>query len=165
MKMSNAEVMKKITLLNNEKDELRRREIQTNYIQYPSSEDKKQALEGNDYDYYKTTEMIAEIDKQIIYLKGKLAYANATVMVDGYDLTIGQCLVKLGQLNDAIERYDSLRGQKQKSSMVASTGIVTYTEYLYNIAESKEIYKKLVEEKASLQVAVDRVNLLNEIEI
>ena len=165
MKLSNSEIMKKLDLLYDEKAELTSNESNNNHITYATAVDKKIALDGNDYNYKNVTKRIAEIDSEVIMLKGKLAVANATVIVPGYNLTIGQCLVKLGQINEGIRRYDRLRSTKQTYSTVYNTGSISYTEYLHDVNDAKKKYNELCNEKAALQVAIDKINLLNEIEL
>lgn len=86
------------------------------------------------------------------------------------DLTIGEGLVKLAQLNNEIKTLTRYRTTKQVVKTVKHATFegdkdgVLVREHLYDIHQVDEDIKSLQREVSRLQVAIDRTNLTNMIE-
>ena len=83
--------------------------------------------------YTETSGALLEYDDRIRKLKGLLAYANATTIVEGFDMTINEALIYLAQLNARVRRYDYLISfQKLTRKTVGIDGKIEYTKILYD---------------------------------
>ena len=124
-----------------------------------------------DFDYGEFVKKIDELQAQERKIKTLLAYSNATTKLVGIeDLTIGEGLVKLAQLNSKLR---TLAGYKTTKQVVKTVKHATFegdkdrvyvTEYLYDPKNVDEDIKSLQREISHLQVAIDRTNLTNMIE-
>lgn len=162
MKVCHMEAMKEIRALEEKKAALHNEEYASYRISYREDEEKI----GTDYSYETTREAIAEVDRKIRKIKCALARANSTVVLDGFDITIGEGLIYLAQLN---EEYNWLlrltRGRKPLERQLTSSGALEYTECLIDLAAVKAELEQRKRTISALQIAIDRANLLNFIEI
>jgi hypothetical protein len=117
------------------------------------------------YDYAATRKEIAEIDEQVRNIKHALAKANCSVVIDDFGITIGEALVYLAQLNAEYSRLDNLSGYDKLSREITSNGVLEYTECLFDPEQAETDQKVLYSKICKLQVAIDRANLVNFIEI
>ena len=162
MKVCNTEIMKEIKTLNDRKNDLINFETVNSTVTFLKDEDKTLPS----YSYEEVTKELAEIDNRVLYLKDKLSYSNATTIVPEFNLTIASALTYLAILQSKKDRYYRL-SLNDKLRRIGSNrdGQVEYTETLYEPSECKRIYEEIVEEINKLQMAIDRVNLTNSIEI
>lgn len=86
-------------------------------------------------------------------------------MLEGFDITIGEGLVLLAQLNVDYSRLSYMARHQQLTRRITPVGIIEYTECLYNVEEVTEAARALKNRISSLQVAIDRANLINTIEV
>lgn len=161
MKLCHSEIMKKIKELNAKKEQVLAQENKRAKIRFKEAEKKVTTK----YDYAKTRKQIEEIDAEIRRLKLLLAKANCVVMVDGFNFTIGEALVYLAQLNSRWEVLSTLAENEQLTRSVTYNGVVEYTECVYNVETAEKDLEKLESEISRLQVAIDRANLNNYIEV
>ena len=161
MKLCNAEIMKKIKLLDQKKEDILSEEIRTYDVTYQSAADKI----DYGYSFTATREKIRDIDSEIRKLKHLLNCSNATTIVEGFDLTLGECLVYMSQLNNEKDRLEWLAKKEPKERRSTINGVIEYTELNYDKAECKKAVDTVLETIARLQVAIDRTNLTNMIEI
>ncbi len=85
--------------------------------------------------------------------------------VDGFGVTIGEALVMLAQLQSERERTEFLASQKKISRRITQNGVLEYTECLYDPEKAKADSQALRKKISDLQMAIDRTNLNNIIEI
>ena len=161
MKVCHMEAMKEIRALEDKKDMLIMTEQTRCLVSYKEGEEKV----DTGYSYEETREKIADIDLRVRKIRSALALANCTVMLEGFDVTIGEGLVMLAQLNAEYSRLHNLSGMQQKTRRITQNGILEYTECLFDTKKVTEAAEELKRKIGSLQVAIDRANLLNTIEI
>ena len=161
MKISNAEAMKLIKELEVRKNAILRNESSRRTVSYKEGEKKVET----GYDYGKTREEISAINSKIRALKFGLAKSNCAVMVEGFDMTVGEALVYLAQLNSEYSVLLMLSDTPAISRRITANGVLEYTECLYDPDAAAVESERLYSEICRLQVAIDRANLLNFIEI
>jgi len=161
MKLCNAEIMKRIKLLEQEKSEIEEEEQRICTTTYQSDSDKL----SSDYNFKNTRNKIGYINTEIRDLKHHLNFSNSTVPTGYYYMTIGECLIYMAQINKEKEILESLVCKEQVSRHSTYNGVIEYTQLNYDKAECKERLKKIKEDIAEIQIAIDRTNLTNEIEI
>ena len=161
MKVCNSEAMKYVKELESQKDLIVFTETNRSRVSYREGEEKRPTK----YDYADTRKQIEEIDTQIRKIKHALSVANCTVKIDGFDITIGEALVYLAQLNGEYHRLDDLGRYNQLERRITNNGVIEYTECLYDPDKAVEDQKELFSTIGKLQVAIDRANLTNMIEI
>ena len=161
MKLCNAEIIKRIKELEERKQEVLIGESKNCTSTYQIDADKI----NTDYDFDATRKTIEELNTEIMKLKHALNVSNSTVLVGEFDLTIGECLVYMAQLNKEKEVLERMSRNLSKSRRTTFHGTVEYTVTNYDVELCKT---KLDDVKAllrKLQLAIDRVNLNNMIEM
>lgn len=161
MKVCHMEAMKQIRLLEEEKNLLLEKERESFHVSYKEGERRL----DTGYSYQHTREQVTALDARIREIKSALARANCVCRVEGFDLTIGEALVMLAQWNAEYGRLGMLAAQQQLSRRITANGILEYTECLYDVNEVARERNALKQRIGSLQIAIDRANLLSEIEI
>ena len=156
MKKCYTEIMKEIKRLEGETDSWTTHERNNCRVSYMVGED---PILPN-YDYTETSGALLEYDDRIRKLKGLLAYANATTIVEGFDMTINEALIYLAQLNARVRRYDYLISfQKLTRKTVGIDGKIEYTKILYDQEDAGRKLEEAKSEVIQLQMAIDRTNL------
>ena len=161
MKMCNSEAMKVIKELEEKKKKVIYTENSQSRIAFKEGENKV----ITNYDYAVTRKSVAEIDERIREIKHALAVCNCTAKVDDFDVTIGEALVYLAQLNAEYSQLNSLSSFLKLSRRITPNGVLEYTECLYDpeaVAKDLEILHSKI---CKLQVAIDRANLTNYIHV
>ena len=161
MKMTHTEAMKLIKELEREKSDLIAFEDRNCFCSYKENETKI----STGYDYAAARGRVDEIDGTVRRLRFALAEANVAVTLEGFDMTVAEGLVWIAQLQDKRRQLESLAGETQLSRRITPNGILEYTERLYDVNEAKAQAAETVRTIHALQVAIDRANLLNFIEI
>ena len=162
MKKCNTELMKEIKILEEKKNDILTLEQEECKITYLDGEKKMSSL----YSYDTVRKEVDEIDREIRRYKSPLAYSNATTKVEEFDMTIGECLIYLASLNSKKTYLTSFASKKQKSRISSTyNNKVEYTELLYDVNKVKQELEDLQRLIAKLQMAIDRTNLTNLIEI
>lgn len=161
MKMCNSEAMKAVKELEEKKRNILYIENHRSRVAYKEGEQRGYV----NYDYAETRKAIAEIDGKIRAIKHALAVCNCTAVVDDFGITIGEALVYLAQLNAEYDQLDDLSDHNKISRTITYNGVIEYTECLYDpdevIKEMEALHKKI----CKLQIAIDRANLTNFIEV
>lgn len=162
MKKCNTELMKEIKILEEKKTDILNLEQEECKITYLDGEKKMSSL----YSYDGVRKEVDDIDSKIRRYKSLLAYSNATTKVKEFDMTIGECLIYLASLNSKKTYLTSFASKKQKSRISSTyNNKVEYTELLYDVNKVKQELEDLQRLIAKLQMAIDRTNLTNLIEI
>ena len=163
MKVCNAEIIKIIKDLEEKKQDNLALELRTSVVRYQTSEDRIKT----DYDFTATRNKIAELNSEIRRLKHLLNISNATVIIEEFEMTIGECLVYMAQLNNEKAVLDRMSNMDPKTrySTGAIGGGIEYAELEYDIGECKAKFNEVKETVRKLQLAIDRINLTNMIEI
>lgn len=162
MKKCNTELMKEIKILEEKKNDILTLEEEECKITYLEGEKK---MDSN-YSYDAVRKEIDEIDNEIRKYKSFLAVSNATTIVPEFNMTIGECLIYLASLNSKKSLLSSFAFKKQITRISSTYNTkVEYTELLYDVDKVKKELEDLQRLIAKLQMAIDRTNLTNLIEI
>lgn len=161
MKICHMEAMKIVKELEQQKDILISDEDTRCTVSYREDEEKV-AIK---YNYDETRAKIKEIDDKVRMIKSKLAKSNCSVMVDGFDVTIGEALVLLAQMQNEIQQLEYLTNNEQLTRRITYNGVVEYTECNYDVEKVKAELQEMRTKVGKLQVAIDRANLVTEIDI
>jgi hypothetical protein len=161
MTMCNAEIMKKINLLEQDKHDILDEEQRINYVVYQTEKDKF----DNGYDFAATRQKVADTDSEVRRLKRLLNYSNATTIVDEFGMTLGECLVYMAQLNRELYVLGAMAKKEPLTRRSTVNGVIEYTELNYDKKECAAKHDWVKETIAKLQIAIDRTNLTNMIEV
>lgn len=161
MKMCNSEAMKLVKELEERKKIAVYCEENRSRVSYKEGEEMKPVK----YDYAATRGEIAELDGRIRKIKHALALANCTVVLEEFDITVGEALVYLAQLNGEYARLQRLGSYEKLTRRITPNGVVEYTQCLYDPEIAERDRKSLYSKISKLQVAIDRANLTHMIEI
>ena len=162
MKISNYEAIKFIKQLTSEKQELINNELRNCSVSYSADED----VPVVDYNFEHTRKAIADIDEKVGKLKYALAKNNTTILLPEFNITIGEGLVKMAQLQEELKQISRLAAaDNHNATYNAATGTMRYTDTTYDVeiakAKKKEVYELIVK----LQAAIDKMNITYEFEI
>lgn len=167
MKKCNTELMKELKAIQADLAELIANAGNKSTVCYYEGEEEVE----RDFDYKKFVNEMSELRDQERHIKALLAYSNATTKLVGMEeLTIGEGLLKLAQLNNQLR---VIAGYKTRNRVVKSVKHATFegdkdrvyvTEHLYDPTQVDADIKSLQREISHLQVAIDRTNLTNMIE-
>lgn len=161
MRMCNSEAMKAIKELEEKKSNVIYTEDYRSKVSYKEGEEKVLTK----YSYAQTRKAVAEIDEKIRRIKHALAVCNCTAVVDDFNMTIGEALVYLAQLNAEYRQLDGLSQNDKLSRRITANGVLEYTECLYAPEEATRDCEALHSKICKLQVAIDRANLTNYIDV
>ena len=161
MKLCNAELMKKVKLLEQAKNDILAEERRIHQVTYQTEKDKF----DNGYNFADTRKKVDDIEAEIRKYKRLLNHSNATTMVEEFDMTLGECLVYMAQLNRQVYTLDELSKKEPLTRRSTINGVIEYTALNYDKAECQAKLKWVQETISKLQVAIDRTNLTNMIEV
>ena len=166
MKKCNTELMKELKAVQSEIEELSRVALQNSTVNYYEGEEEPE----RDFDYNSFVSQMAALREQEGHIKALLAYSNATTKLDGMDITIGEGLIKLAQLNVQLRLLARFKADKQIVKTLKHVAFegdkdrVYVTEHLYDPKVIDSDIKAIQREISHLQVVIDRTNLTNLIE-
>jgi len=160
MKLCNAEIMKKVKLLEQNKFDLLMEESRVHQVSYQNEKDRF----DYGYSFAKTREKISDIDAEIRKLKHLLNHSNATTVVPEFEMTLGECLVYLAQLNRELALVSAMAKKEPTTTRTTYGGVVEYTTLNYDKKECQARVEWLQETVTRLQIAIDRTNLTNMVE-
>jgi hypothetical protein len=161
MQMCNAEIMKKVKLLEQNKSDIMMEELRSHQV---TCQNEKKPFEYG-YSFTETREKISVLDTEVRKLKRLLNLSNATTIVAEFSMTRGECLVYLAQLNNEKSTFSDMTRKQDKTTNSTYGGVVEYTVLNYDKAERQAKLEWLKDTVAQLQIAIDRTNLTNMIEI
>jgi len=161
MQMYNIEIMKKIKLLEQNKVDTLAEESRIHFVTYLTEKDKF----DNGYNFALTRKKIDDIDTEIRKYKRLLNYSNATTMVEEFSMTLGECLVYMAQLNREMWVLETMSKKEPLTRRITQNGVIEYTELNYDKSECQARLTWVIETVAKLQIAIDRANLTNIIEV
>ena len=113
------------------------------------------------YDFMGNRERIRELYEEESQIKKVLNEFNQRTLINGYNLTISEGLVRLGQLKSEVTVLTNItrRGKYIQDSYREGIRKATYDDKVV-----KDELRKAQRELSALQVAIDRTNLTVEIE-
>lgn len=161
MKVCHTEAMKLIKELEKQKDELIEFEDRNSTVSYKEGE----TPIDSGYAYEKTREQIRAIDDRIRAVRTALGRANTEVIAEPFGITIGEALVLLAQLQNERAQVESLTGRNPLKSEITYNGVIRFTRCNYDVRQAEADAGALRKRISDLQIAIDRANLTNYIEI
>ena len=161
MRMCHSEAMKTVKELEEKRRNLIYIENNRSRVSYKEGEARGEI----NYDYYETRKAVAKIDERIRKIKHALAKSNCTVIVDDFGITVCEALVYVAQLNTEYKQLDELSEHNKLSRTITYNGVIEYTECLYDPDEVIKEMEVLKAKISKLQIAIDRANLTNYIEV
>ena len=161
MKMCHSEVIKYIKELESKKRVLLRQESNDCTYSYQNETNK---IVPN-YNYKKTRQAVDALDTKIRKLRHALAVANCTVMVEEFDVTLGEALVMLAQYQSKCELLSEMSSRQQISQRSSYGGLMEVTCCNYDVEKVLKEYEELRLVIGRLQVAIDRANLTSFVEV
>lgn len=163
MKKCNTELMKELKevqmLINFEQ----KREDETCVITYYENDKTDQLT--NDYEYEATRRGLDELQGEERKIKKLLAISNATTKVVGYEMTIAEALVYLAQLSQNKAHLTKMAARQKLSRDSSYRGYTEFTKVMYDLKKAQDDLSECNREIAKLQMAIDRTNLTNMIEV
>ena len=161
MKVCHTEAMKLIKELEKQKDELVEFEDRNSIVSYKEGE----TPIDSGYAYGTTREQIRAIDDRIRAVRTALGRANTEVIAEPFGITIGEALVLLAQLQGERVQVESLTGRNPLTSEITYNGVIRFTRCNYDVKQAEADAGALRKRISELQIAIDRANLTNYIEI
>lgn len=161
MKVCHTEAMKLIKELEKQKDELIEFEDRNSTVSYKEGE----TPIDSGYAYETTREQICAIDDRIRAVRTALGRANTEVIAEPFGITIGEAIVLLAQLQNERAQVESLTGRNPLKSEITYNGVIRFTRCNYDVKQAEADAGALRKRISDLQIAIDRANLTNYIEI
>lgn len=161
MKMCHSEVIKYIKELESKKNVLLRQERAN--CTYSYQEETSKIIPP--YSYAQTRTEVDALDTQIRKLRHALAVANCSVKVDEFDVTLGEALVMLAQFQNKCDVLTGLSSNQQLSQHSSYNGKMEITACNYDVETVVKECEALRIVINRLQVAIDRANLTNFVEV
>lgn len=160
MKMCADEIQKRIKYLNEQIDLLAKDE----YTKASSILVDGKTGDCRDFNFLKSSRSIMNCYKEIAELKHILNTFNATTKLDGFDYTIDEGLVRLALYNKRKNALEMFMNRKKVDTKISANTVYTI-ELNYDPEQVKEYHDILVGDIARLQTAINRANLVYEIEV
>ena len=168
MKMTSAYANKMIKQLTEEKSYWMNRESEGST--YVAAMDEEPVIPQ--YDYIKVSKEIADIDEKVIKIKHALNTnnVNSRITVGDKEMSVDEILIAVAQYNTRKRILDYMRKQEPKtrvgsSSFSARKSVPEYKYLNYDLDLIKEEYKRIDEEIAAMQIALDKYNQTFEFEV
>lgn len=164
-KVSNTEIMKLIRDIESQKDELIKFQSRNSFAKYTLEE--KPLADLTPYALVEHTNKISDYDANIRYLKHLLNVSNATTVVEEFNITLGEALVYMAQISQTVQRFTLLANTDKvvRESVSYRSTVPEYTEARYEIDLAKKMLSQYKSTLSKLQMAIDKTNLTNEIEV
>ena len=120
-----------------------------------------------EYSYEALQERLEELDRQIRTIKHAINVFNTTTTVDGFGMTIDQMLVYIPQLSAMKDRLSGLTKvlPKRRLDNTTGTSLVEYQYANYDVARAKADYDRVCKTLNQAQLALDRLNTTETMEI
>jgi spore germination protein YaaH len=163
MKKCNTELMKDLKVIQELINAARQKQHHNSTVSYT---EKERASVVCLFDYEASEREFAQLQAEERHIKKLLAVSNATTKVEGYDITIAEALVLLAQLS-LNKKFLSRLATKERLVRESSEyrKEVEFTKVCYDLEKAQADLAKLNKDIAKLQMALDRTNLTNLIEV
>lgn len=161
MKITIKEAMKKISFLEQKINNLLQDERQNSYVEYINEADK----EFSSYNIKEVSEELEKLQEEILLLRKAINKANQEILLENSKLTISDALIKVAQLNKNAQRFEELASYKQKARRATLGENLEWIERLYDVKEAQAQHLRTLEKIYALQTALDKANILTEIEL
>ena len=157
MKYTSSEANKLLRTLETRRNSIQQREVKAANFVISVGENIEEVRP--EYDFRKTQDEIAELNKKIRTVKHAINMFNVSHSVPGFDMTIDQVLVYLPQLSERVNKLKSMADTLPRER-VASYRMNTaeYSIANFDPEEAEAEYNKAQEELHTLQLALDVIN-------
>lgn len=122
-----------------------------------------------DYDYVSIRDAEDALESKIRKIKHAINLFNTTHMVDGFGMTIDEMLVYLPQLTAKKHKLFSMKctPQKRRESVIGAgkSSIIDYLYANYDLAVVKADFDEVSDRLVKAQLALDRINSTETMEI
>lgn len=165
-KYTSAEAAKLLRKLNQERNNLLAQESKTATFVAAMEEDESKVRP--DYDYRDMQRQILEVEEKIRTVKHAINCFNTTHTVPGFELTIDEMLVYIPQLKSRAEKLQAMQERlprERASSAYGASNFIEYTIANYDPADAKKDFQIVSDELARAQLALDKVNMTETMEI
>ncbi len=165
MKYTSAEANKLLKTLENKRNNILRREDKASKFKVSSTENVEDLRP--EYDFAKTQKELALLNAKIRKIKHAINMFNVTHTLPGFDdLTIDQALVYMPQLREEIRKLNDMASSLPRERIEDfRSNIVDYSIANFDIDEAVSAYEKESERLTLLQLALDKANTTETIEI
>lgn len=159
--MTSAMAAKELKKLNDQHDALVKKEKKSSVFTVAIQENVEDVRPA--YDFGQTQEELQQLEQKIRILKHAINRFNLTQEVPGFGMTIDQMLVYIPQLTARKQKLDKMRDRLPKEraevrSFGRTSNIVEYDYSNYDIRQAEDAYRKIMDELAAAQNALDHVN-------
>ena len=158
MNCTSAQANKLLKQLQEEQIALQRKETQSRTFVAAITEDIELARPAHDYDA--TQQRLAKIERDIRVIKHAINAFNLSHTVEGFNMTVDQILVYIPQLSARKEKLSRMAGVLEKTRLnnTGRSNIIEYEYANYDVRRAMEDYTAVSEELSRAQVALDRLN-------
>lgn len=120
-----------------------------------------------DYDYAGTQARLGELEEKIRRVKHAINTFNLTHEVEGFGMTVDQMLIYLPQLTERKQRLGTMANALEKNRLMDTgrSGIIEYEYANYDVAQAQADYEAAGEELSRAQLALDKLNTTQVMEI
>jgi len=165
MKYTSAQANKLLKRLQEERNALLLNENQSRVFVAATSEDKEEARP--EYDYVKTQRTLQTLEQQIRLVKHCINVFNLTHEAEGFDMTVDQLLVYIPQMSAQKEKLERMASRLARTRLNTSarSNIIEYEYANYDLERVREDCAAVSAELARAQLALDRLNSTETMEI
>lgn len=161
MKRSIKEAIKHISFLEQQILSILQDERQNSYVEYQNEVDR----EPSNYDMNEVSNKIEVLQSEVLKVRKAINLANQETLVGIDDLSISDALIRVAQLTKNANRFQELANFKQKMRRTSYGDTVEYIERLYDVKLAQEKHLECLQQIYALQTAIDKANILTEIDI
>lgn len=165
IRCTSAEAAKLLRKLNEERAALLTMEYRSRTYVASINEDAEDL--APEYDYFDTANALNELDEKIRKVRHAINVFNTTHTVGDSGLMIDEVLITLPQLTERKERLSRMKDRLPKTRLTPRGGanVIEYEYANYDIAAVKRDYDDISDSLAGLQLALDKVNTTETMEI
>ena len=118
-----------------------------------------------EYDFIAVQKLKDELACKVRKIKHALNAFNISTVVPGFDMTVDQILIYIPQLSKLKSLYGDMRTKLPKVRVVKTSQIIDYEYINYDLKEVSAKYEDVSELLSAAQIALDKVNAAEVIEI
>lgn len=165
MRYTSAEANKLLKALELRRNTIKKKEEKAASFQAASNENIEELRP--EYDFAKVQEELSSLNAKIREVKHAINVFNVSHTLPGYDgLTIDRALVYLPQLSEESRKLSVMASALPRERIESFRSmIVDYSIANYDIDEAEKAYEDVSERLTSLQLALDRANTTETMEI
>lgn len=165
MRYTSAQANKLLKKLQEERGDLLRQERQRLTFIAATTEDLEGARPA--YDYRETQARLARLEEQIRTVKHCINTFNLTHTVEGFHMTVDQLLVYIPQLTERKLKLSGMANtlEKARLSDAGRSALIEYEYANFDVPEAQADYEAVGDELVRAQLALDKLNTTETMEI